>query len=663
MRFIQFVVVLGLMLGLSGCGGGGGLGGTASTGTTTGSTTGATTTSTPTITVSLVNAAGTAVTGISLATGFKVRALVKDAAGALVSGKTVTFAISGSSIAALSPSTALTDTSGLAEVTIAPSAVSSVGAATVTATAIVGGTTATGSTDFSVQASSLTLSALTPASANLTSGGTTSVSVTALIGGVAASAVPVNVVFTASCGRINSQDTTSAGVSVTTNGSGNATAIYDAVKADGTLCQGAVTLTASSAGATSVTANITVAAPTASAVTYVSSAPNQIFVAGTGALEQAIVKFKVLDTNGVAMSGVNVKFSISTNPGGVGISTLNSTTPVTASTILNGEASVSVFSGTIPGPVKIRAELAADPTIFAESQNLTVASGPPSQRFMSLSATTYNIEGWGIDGTSTQFTVRVADRQGNPVNDGTVINFTAEGGQVAGSCATAKVNGISLCTVNFISQNPRPVGGRISVLAYAAGTKDYTDTNANNKYDSATDTLTNIGDAYRDDNENGIYDAALGEFVIPRGGTVVCAGTGEPFPAIVNTCDANLETTVRQQAVVMFSSSTPVYTLLSKTATALSFKLNSTTNTLLPMPAGTVISATATDNTALNAVTCTISQVIGSPVPNVNPGIDPAIDLGTTSGLILKDCATGDVITISIKAPSGLDTVRTETVP
>jgi len=655
MRFIQFVAGFGLMIALAGCGGGGGLG--ATTGSTTGTTTGATT-ATPTITVSLVNSVGATVTGISLATGFKARALVKDAAGAIVTGKTVTFAISGSSIAALSPSTALTDASGLAEVTIAPSAVSSVGAATVTATASVVGTTATGSTDFSVQASSLTLSALIPASANLTSGGTTSVSVTALIGGVAASAVPVNVVFTASCGKINNQDTTSSGISVTTNGSGDATAIYDAVKADGTLCQGAVTLTASSAGATS-TANITVAAPTASAVTYVSSTPSQIFVAGTGALEQAIVKFKVLDTNAVAMSGVNVKFSIITNPGGVGISIPNSTTPVTVSTLANGEVSVSVFSGTIPGPVKIRAELVADPTVFSESQNLTVASGPPSQRFMSLSATTFNIEGWGIDGTSTQFTARVADRQGNPVNDGTVINFTAEGGQVASSCATAKVNGISLCSVNFISQNPKPAGGRVSVLAYVAGTKDYTDANGNNKYDAATDTLTKIGDAYRDDNENGAYDAA-GEFLIPRGGTGVCAGAGGLFPARADTCDTNLETTVRQQAVVMFSSSTPQFSNVVTTANSISFKLNSTTNTLLPMPAGTIISATATDNTALNAVTCTISQVIGSPVPNVNPGIDPAIDLGTTSGLILKDCAAGDVISISIKTPSGLETFRTE---
>ena len=41
-----------------------------------------------------------------------------------------------------------------------------------------------------------------------------------------------------------------------------------------------------------------------------------------------------------------------------------------------------------------------------------------------------------------------------------VVNFTAEGGQVAGSCATALVNNLSQCSVNFQSQNPRPADGR-----------------------------------------------------------------------------------------------------------------------------------------------------------------------------------------------------------
>jgi hypothetical protein len=610
----------------------------------------------------VVDSSGGLVTGISLATGFSARATVKDANGAPVVGKTVTFEITGSAIAVLNPTTQITNASGVAEVAIAPASVSSVGAATVKTTVDVGGVV-TGATDFAVQSSSLTLSSVSVTSGSLPSGGNTPIQVTALIGGVPAVAVPVNVTYTASCGKINSQDTTSGGVSVTTNGSGVASAVYDAVAADGSLCSGSVTLTASSAGAMSQSKAVTVAAPTANAVVFVSAIPAQIFVAGSGALDQAIVKFKVLSSGGVPLPTVPVKFSIVTNPGGVGLDAAGATAAVNTTTLANGEATVSVFSGTIPGPVKVRAELVSDPAVFSESQNLTVASGPPSQRFMSLSAEMFNIEGWDIDGNSTQLTVRIADRQGNAVEDGTVINFTAEGGQVARSCATGRVNGISQCSVSFISQNPRPFGGRASVLAYVAGTKDYVDVNGNNIYD-AGDTLINIGDAYRDDNENAVYDAAgSGEFLIPRLGATACAGAGAPFPSRANTCDSSLATTVRQQAVILFSSTTPVFELTSATTGSVAFKLRSSTNTLLPLPAGTTISAKATDSDTTDGLACAVDQTYGSPVPNVQPGTNPSADIATSGVVTLKNCDAGDSIAITVTVPSKLATTFFVPIP
>ncbi|NDP39083.1 MAG: hypothetical protein GZ093_10110 [Rhodoferax sp.] len=670
MKLSNYVLGLAVVVALTACGGGGGNPGTTSdgagagagAGTGTGTGTG-TTTSAPTVVASVVDASGASVTGISLATGFLARATVKDANGAAVIGKLVTFEISGASIAVLSPTTALTTAPlGIAEVAIAPASVSSIGAATLSASADFSGVSVPGTIDFAVQSSSLALSAVTVTSASLPSAGNTPVQVTALISGAPAVGVPVNVSFNASCGKINGQDTTSGGVSVTTNGSGVASAVYDAVAADGSLCSGSVTLTGSSAGAVSQSKTISVAVPTASAVVFMSATPAQIFVAGSGALDQAIVKFRVLSSGGSALPSVPVKLSIVTNPGGVGLGSAGVTAPVTVTTLVNGEASVSVFSGTIPGPVKVRAELASDPLVFSESQNLTVASGPPSQRFMSLSVETFNIEGWSIDGASTQLTVRIADRQGNAVDDGTVINFTAEGGQVARSCATVRVNGVSQCSVTFISQNPRPAGGRASVLAYIAGTKDYVDINGNNTFD-AGDTLLNIGDAYRDDNENGIYENAIGEFVVPRNGTSVCAGAGAPFPARVNTCDANLATTVRQQAVILFSSTNPVFDPTSVSTGSVSFKLRSSTNTLLPLPAGTTFTAQATDSNTTDGFACAVDQTYGTPVPNVQPGINPNVDIASSGAVTLKNCRAGDSVTITVTVPSGLKTTFFANIP
>ena len=634
-----------LAVALVACGGGGGGGGTALSGTSTGTT--PTTTAAAAVSVALYNSSGTVVTSIGVDGGYTARAKVTDAAGAVVSGRLVTFALSDATLAVLASTTALTDASGVAQVGVSPVSVIAVGAVSVTATATVGAASVVGKADFSVSSPSLTLSAINVGASSLPSGGNTTLAVTALVGGNASTSTPVNVVFAASCGRINSS---ALSTSVTTNGSGVAAATYTAVATDGTLCSGQVTITATSSGATAKTATVTVAPPVANAITFASATPAQIFVAGSGAVEQSVAVFKVL-ASGTALPGTSVTFSLTTNPGGAGLGARASSSPVVVTSDSSGNASITIFSGTIPGPVKVRAALTSDATVFAETQNLTIASGPPSQRFMSLSVSTSNIEGAVLDGTATTLTVRLADRQGNPVVDGTVVNFTAEGGQVAGSCATALVNSLSQCSVNFQSQNPRPADGRVSVLAYTEGTKDYTDVNANNIFDLGTDTLLptaggGIGDAYRDDNENKIFDT--GEFIIQRGVTGgACVAAGWPFPSTAS-CNTSLATTVRQQAVLLFSSTEAALTFTTVTPSVIAFKVRSKNYPLLPMPANTTISA------ASPSTGCTISSISGSPVINLVPGnASPTEDIATSARLDLTGCASGAVVNITVTSPSG----------
>lgn len=635
---------------IAACGGGGGSAGATAGGS--GSGNGSTpATATATVSVSIADANGASTTNIAVGGSYTAKAIVREN-GAPVASRLVTFASSNTSIAALSPETALTDATGVAQVVIAPVSITAMGAATLSASATVNGSTVTGKMDFAVSSSNLTLSPITLGSANLASGANTALSVTALISGVASAGVPVNVTFSASCGRINNMPSS---FSTTTNGSGVASAVYSAVNADGTLCSGPVTVTASSAGTSARSASITVATPVANAITFVSATPSQIFVAGSGAQEQAIVKFKVL-TGATPLPNVAVRFSILVNPGGLGIGSSGSTADVNATSDSQGEVSVPVFSGTIPGPVKLRATLVSDTSVFAETQNLSVSSGPPSQRFMSLSVSTFNIEGWNRDGTPTTLTARLADRQGNPVEDGTVVNFTAEGGQVASSCATQKANGISSCSVDFISQNPRPSGGRVSVLAYASGTKDYVDVNGNNRYDAGVDTLINIGDAYRDDNESAAFDT--GEFVVPRGGSGACAGSGWPFPSRADTCDASLGTTVRQQAVILFSSTSPALQVTTNSASFFAFNLASADNLLLPLPSGTTVAVEVGDTTD-NDLTCALDKMFGTTVANISPTQDPTLSLVTSHSAALKKCVAGDRVSVKVKVPSGLETVFT----
>lgn len=651
MNILKYVMGLVVVAVLAACGGGGGSAGTVSgggTGTTgtTGSTGGTTTTAVATMAVQLFNSADTAVTNVTYGGGNYVKATFKDAAGVPVKDRTITFTLSGANVAVFpNGSTNLTNASGEATVRIDPASVSAVGAGTVTASAAADSAVAatSNSKDFGVSATNSTLGAITLGATTLNAGGSTSVSTTAQINSLPAAGVIVS--LSADCGTITSP--------VTSNGSGVVSGTYSAVKADGTSCSGVVQVSAIAAGATTQSTTLTVTAPVANAINFVTATPSQIYVKGSGAAEQSVAKFKVLDSSGVAMPNVAVVFSLTQNPGGVGLNSAGALGPITITSDAAGMASISVFSGTIPGPVEVKAALVSDATVFTVSKDLTVASGPPSQNHFSLSVETFNIEGFDYDGTSTTLTIRVADRQGNPVQDGTVINFTAEGGQVSPSCATARVNGIALCSVTFVSQNPRPANGRVSVLAFAEGLKEYVDVNSNNIYDSGIDTLVDIGDAYRDDNENGSYDT--GEFVIAKGGSTACTGVGGVFPAKANTCSGNLVSaaTVRQQVVLMFSSSDAAFTVVTpatgETNTFVAVRVNSWDNPLLPMPAGTTISAST------SATGCTIGTIEPAVVLNVAAGIDPTAQLGTIHSISLTGCA-GKLVSIKATSPKGLIT-------
>jgi hypothetical protein len=137
-----------LAAALAACGGGGGSpgtipggggdngGGNGGTGGTGGS---------PSMTVSVVDGSGNDVTAVNFAGTYQVRAKVLDATGAAVVGKIVSFTVGDSAIAALNPSTALTDSNGVAQVNVAPASANALGATTVGASATVGATSVSGS--------------------------------------------------------------------------------------------------------------------------------------------------------------------------------------------------------------------------------------------------------------------------------------------------------------------------------------------------------------------------------------------------------------------------------------------------------------------------------------------------------------------------------------
>jgi hypothetical protein len=92
--------------------------------------------------------------------------------------------------------------------------------------------------------------------------------------------------------------------------------------------------------------------------------------------------------------------------------------------------------------------------------------------------------------------------------------------------------------------------------------------------------------------------------------------------------------------------------------TSIDFDLSSDFNTRLPMPAGTSITATTKDNTT-NNLACTISRVLPSTVLNVSPGTSATADRSTPHSVQLDKCAAGDRVFVTVKSPSGLETIFT----
>jgi len=230
------------------------------------------------------------------------------------------------------------------------------------------------------------------------------------------------------------------------------------------------------------------------------SATNQLIgLEGTGALpEQSTVTFLVTNSSGGPVSNKEVTFKLNTSVGGIELSNDRDTTDA------DGRVSTTIDSGTQATTVRVTASTTRNDgtAVEAQSSQVAITTGIPDNDSFSLSAETLNIEGNDFDGEQVEVTIRAADRFNNPVPDGTSVNFTTEGGSIEGNCVTA--NGA--CSVTFTTQDPRPADGRATVLATAIGEESFTDTNPSNGRFDQGENFSDLREAFRDDDEDGIRD-------------------------------------------------------------------------------------------------------------------------------------------------------------
>lgn len=688
------------LLLLTGCGGSSSGTTTSASGVAGASSVSAAAAAAPSLTLSLVNAAASAVTSISNGSPATVKAAIADANGAAVSGVVVSFKPADATLVTMTPvnGTALTNASGVASIQIAPASMTAAGATSIAASAQVGTTAVNASTGFSIGATVVTVSTPTLGTSTLSAFGTTSVSVTVSAGGVPVT-TPQTVNFTSTCSG-NGKAKLGTGIATV---NGVATASYQ-----DNSCAGTDTITATvGGGLASSTATLTVTAPAVGSIQYVSAAPLNIALKGSGGAPTSLVTFKVVDAGGNPLSGKPVTLDLSTKVGGLSLASYSG--------ISDGAGLVvaTVNAGTVSTPVRVTASTpgsVAGTTLKTQSSQLSITTGIPDQVGFTTSAPQHNIEALNIDGVTSTFTARLADHFKNPVPDGTTVNFTAEAGSIVATCNTTAGS----CTSTYTSQGTRPANGRVTVLAYAIGEESFTDLNGNGLADLApvnelidlNGASTDLPEAWVDYNENGVRDAATEPFIDFNSDGKYNAADGKysgvlcdeaataVSPSSTGTCAASKTLHVRSSQVIVLSSSSANVTINGGATIALPVCTltgpgNPSTFTVTvvdingnAMPAGTKVDFTTTNGTTPVPASFTVPDTLGCrtsyagcPTASASATFgDIAVTMKSdavytpAAGAVAASCAqpTGGgpigIFTVTVTSPSGVKTTGTATV-
>jgi len=436
-------------------------------------------------------------------------------------------------------------------------------------------------------------------------------------------------------------------ISPVTSNSGVAITTYTAQG-----CTGNDTITASAdVNGSTISANVTVniLSATLGSIEFVSSVPSNIALKGMGGAgqsETSIVTFRVLDTAGNPIGNQSVTFTLNTTVGGLQFSPGTGT----ATSGSDGLIQTIIQSGTVATPVRVTATV--DSTgISTQSDQLVVTTGIPDNNSFSLSAETLNPEAWIIDGVQVPITARLADRFNNPVPDGTTVLFTTEGGSIGGSCQTVA----GACSVNWVSQDPRPADGRVTIYATAVGEESFTDQNGNGSFDVG-EPFNDLGEAFQDNNEDGVYQ--VGEpFADFNSNGTRDSGDGVYNGVVCDTTSCVVSTlNVRDSLQIIMSGGSVSVTfpngnaILPSTIDVLA--TDGSLNRGQSLPVGTTLKATTGNGTIDSATTVTVLST------SENCVLSPSVC--TYRFALSKDTtpSTGS-FTVTVTTPSGLSQFNT----
>jgi len=183
---------------------------------------------------------------------------------------------------------------------------------------------------------------------------------------------------------------------------------------------------------------------------------------------------------------------------------------------------MNFHSGTVKTTATVNAATSANGSLLRSSSDpISISTGVATQKSLSLSLTPFNPFALSTDGVEVDVIIRASDFYQNPIPDGAKVAFFTSGGQIDPDCTVSSETGS--CSVKWRSQNPRPLNGRVIIMAMLKGEEtQLTDVNADGRYgkddtfeplpeaflDANWDRQWNSGELYIDTNGNAIGDPA-----------------------------------------------------------------------------------------------------------------------------------------------------------
>ncbi len=386
-----------------------------------------------------------------------ITAYVVDNIGGPIGGAQVSFSLSNPLYASLSAASATTGacpgpTCGVATVTFTAGTVNTIvtvtaaigsvnGSAQVTITGGGGG----GSVSVAANPSSITVGSTSTITSTVRDGTNT------LVGGAT-----VNFTLSNTSANFSGSSTATA----TTGACPGVTCGITTVTLTGTAAS-TVTVTATALGING-TANITISPSTAIGTIIVTASPASIYTLGTSTITATLT-----DPGGNPWAGQTITFTLN-NPA---VATLSGPTAVTGACpgATCGIATVTLTAGSLPTSVIVTASFTITSTISSTS---TVAIAVPPPASLTVVANPSSIL---VLGTST-IIATVLDAGGNPVPDGTQVNFVLSDssyGTLSNSTSTtANTNGTA--TTTFIAGNK---AGGVAITAISGSVSNNTSLN------------------------------------------------------------------------------------------------------------------------------------------------------------------------------------------